>query len=70
MNNNVMNKNKLINKKLTCIKTGFKAKIINYYELNNVSYVKINIMMKFENRDFQILKTCCVDEIEDQFNYF
>ena len=70
MTYNVMNKNKLINKELTCIKTGFKAKIINYYELNNVSYVKINIMMKLESRDFPVVKTCGVDEIEDQFNYF
>ena len=64
-----MNKNKLINKKLTCIKTGFKAKIINYYELNNVSYVKINIMMKFENSDFQVLKTCSLTKLKSQFNY-
>ena len=66
---NVINKNKLINKDLTCIKTGFKAKIINYCELNEVSYVKIIIMMKFEGKNFHVLKTCLVDEIEDQFNY-
>ena len=65
-----MKENQFLNKKLTCIKTGCKAKIVNYYESHEVSYVKINIMMKFENRGFQVLKTFCVDEIDDQFNYF
>ena len=47
-----MKKNQFLNKKLTCIKTGYKAKIVNYYELNEVSYVKVDIMMQFENSDF------------------
>ena len=64
-----MKKNQFLNKKLTCIKTGYKAKIINYYELNEVSYVKVDIMMQFENSDFHILKTCRTDEIQSEFNY-
>ena len=36
-----MKKNQFLNKNLTCIKTGSKAKIVNYYELHEVSYVKI-----------------------------
>ena len=58
-----MKKNQFLNKNLTCIKTGSKAKIVNYYELNEVSYVKIDIVMHFENSDFHILKTCRTDEI-------
>ena len=64
-----MKKNQFLNKKLTCIKTGYKAKIVNYYELNEVSYVKVDIMMHFENSDFHILKTCRTDEIQSEFNY-
>ena len=64
-----MKKNQFLNKKLTCIKTGYKAKIVNYYELNEVSYVKVDIMMQFENSDFHILKTCRTDEIQSEFNY-
>ena len=64
-----MKKNQFLNKKLTCIKTGYKAKIVNYYELNEVSYVKVDIMMQFENSDFHILKTCRTDKIQSQFNY-
>ena len=64
-----MRENQFLNKKLTCIKTGCKAKIVNYYESHEVSYVKINIMMQFENSDFHVLKTCRTDEIESQFNY-
>ena len=64
-----MKKNQFLNKKLTCIKTGYKAKIVNYYELNEVSYVKVDIMMQFANSDFHILKTCRTDEIQSEFNY-
>lgn len=64
-----MKEKQFLNKKLTCIKTGYKAKIVNHYELHEVSYVKINIMMQFENSDFHVLKTCRTDEIESQFNY-
>ena len=64
-----MKKNQFLNKNLTCIKTGFKAKIVNYYELHEVSFVKINIMMQFQDSDFHVLKTCRTDEIQSQFNY-
>ena len=64
-----MKKNQFLNKKLTCIKTGYKAKIVNYYELNEVSYVKVDIVIQFQNSDFHILKTCRTDEIQSEFNY-
>ena len=59
---------KMINKsKLICIKTGSKAKIVKHYELENTSYVKINITMKFDGTNFQVLKTLPADEIEKEF---
>ena len=64
----MMKKNQFLNKKLTCIKTGSKAKIVNYFELREVSYVKINIIMQFENSNFHVLKTCRTDEIQNNFN--
>ena len=64
-----MKQNQFLNKNLTFIKTGSKAKIVNYYELHEVSYVKINIMMQFQDSDFHVLKTCRTDEIQSQFNY-
>ena len=64
-----MKQSQFLNKNLTCIKTGSKAKIVNYYELHEVSYVKINIMMQFQDSDFHVLKTCRTDEIQSQFNY-
>ena len=64
-----MDQSRLINKQLTCIKTGSKAKIIAHYDLNNVSYIKVNITMKFEGKKFQVLKTVPTKEIKEQFNY-
>lgn len=64
-----MNKNQFLYKNLTCKKTGYKAKIVNYYELREVSYVRINIMMQFQNNGFHVLKTFRTDEIQSQFNY-
>lgn len=57
------------NKELICLKTGAKAKIASCFEKNNISYVKININMKFENSSFQVLKTFELDDIEKYFNY-
>ena len=64
-----MKKNQFLNKKLTCIKTGSTAKIINYFELHEIPYVKVDVIMKFENSDFHVLKTYRTDEIKGQFNY-
>ena len=63
-----MKKNQFLNKKLTCVKTGSAAKIVNYFELREVSYVKINIIMQFENSNFHVLKTYRTDEIQNNFN--
>ena len=56
-----------INNQLICLKTGSKAKIINYFDKDEVSYVKISIEMKFEDTKFQVLKTIPVTVIKDYF---
>ena len=58
-----------INNQLICLKTGSKAKIINYFDKDEVSYVKISIEMKFEDTKFQVLKTILIDDIQSQFSY-
>ena len=61
---------KLSKSKLICLKTGSKATIIKHTEFKNVSYVKINVTMKFGDASFQILKTIPADEIEKEFKYY
>ena len=56
-------------KELICLKTGAKAKVIKFFDHNAVSYVKVNINMKFQNSSFQILKTIQLDNMEKEFNY-
>ena len=62
------NKNKNY-KELICLKTGAKARIIKFFDHNAVSYVKVNINMKFQNSSFQILKTIELGNVEKEFNY-
>ena len=64
MQNEMLKKNNLI-----FLKTGSNAKIIKHYEFKNISYVKINITMKFNNTTFQVLKSVPTSEIEDEFKY-
>ena len=61
--------NKKNNKELICLKTGAKAKIASCFDKNNISYVKVNINIKFENSSFQVLKTFELNDIEKYFNY-
>ena len=56
-------------KELICLKTGAKAKIIKFFDYNEVSYVKIIMNMKFQKSSFQILKTIRFDDMEKEFNY-
>ena len=58
-----------INYQLICLKTGSKAKIINYFDKEEVFYVKIIMEMKFEHTKFQVLKIIQIDDIQDQFGY-
>ena len=52
--NFISNDNK-INNQLICLKTGSNAKIISYFDKEEVSYVKINMEMKFKDTKFKIL---------------
>ena len=64
-----MNSNKKIKKNLMCLKTGSRATIINSYFLNNTAYVKINILMKFQDTFIQVTKTLEEDELENHFTF-
>ena len=56
-------------KKLTCLNTGSKATIIKSYWKNNTAYVKVNILIKFQDTYFQVTKTLEEDNITDHFVY-
>ena len=58
-----------INNQLICLKTGSNAKIISYFDKDEVPYVKINMEIEFENTKFHILKTIPIDDFKDQFSY-
>ena len=46
-----INKNK---SELICLKTGSKAKILNFFNKDNVPHAKISIDIKFGDSSFQI----------------
>ena len=62
------NENK-INSPLICLKTGSKAKIISYFDKDEVPYVKISMEIEFEDTKFHVLKTIPIDDFKDQFSY-
>ena len=64
-----MSNDNKINSPLICLKTGSNAKIISYFDKEVVSYVKINMEIKFEDTKFQVLKTIPVTVIKDYLNY-
>tara|TARA_A100001011_G_scaffold347257_1_gene384196 strand:- start:69 stop:266 length:198 start_codon:yes stop_codon:yes gene_type:complete len=64
-----MNSDIKVNNQLICLKTGSKAKIINFFEKDNVPYAKISVDIKFGDTSFQILRSLQVDDIKDQYNY-
>ena len=57
------------NKNLICLKTGDKAKIINYFDDQNASFVKVNINVKFNDTTLQVLKTIELEELRKQFKF-
>ena len=61
-----INKN---NCELICLKTGSKAKILNFFDKDNVQYAKISIDIKFGVSSFQILRSLQVNDIQNEFNY-
>ena len=62
------NENK-INSPLICLKTGSKAKIISYFDKDEVPYVKISMEIEYEDTKFQVLKTIPIDDFKGQFSY-
>ena len=57
------------NKNLICLKTGAQAKIINYFDDQNTSFVKVNIDVKFNDTTLQVLKTIELEELVKQFKF-
>lgn len=57
------------NKNLICLKTGAKAKIINCFDDQNASFVKVNINVKFNDTTLQVLKTIELEELRKQFKF-
>jgi len=51
------------------LKTGSKAKILSFFDKDNISYAKISIDIKFEDSSFQILRSLQVNDIQNDFNY-
>ena len=52
----MINNNK-IDEHLICLKTGSKAKIIDYFDKDKVRYAKIKIDIEFGNSSLQILRS-------------
>ena len=46
-----------INSPLICLKTGSNAKIISYFDKDEVPYVKISMEIELEDTKFHLLKT-------------
>ena len=57
-----------INNLLICLKTGSKAKIISGFHEDEENDVRIGIEMKFEDTEFQVLKTIQIDDVQNQFS--
>ena len=61
------NENK-INSPLICLKTGSKAKIIDFFDKDKVRYAKIKIEVEFGNTSVQVLKSLQLNEIDKYFS--
>ena len=64
-----MSNDNKINSPLICLKTRSKAKIISYFDKDEVPYVKISMEIEFEDTKFQVLKTIPIDDFKGQFSY-
>ena len=63
----MINNNK-IDDNLICLKTGSKAKIIDYFDKDKVRYAKIKIDVEFGNTSVQILRSLQLNEIDNYFS--
>ena len=64
-----MSNDNKINSPLICLKTRSKAKIISYFDKDEVPYVKISMEIELEDTKFHLLKTIPMDDFKDQFSY-
>ena len=63
----MINNNK-VDDQLICLKTGSKAKIIDFFDKNKVRYAKIKIDVEFGNTSVQILRSLQLNEIDNYFS--
>ncbi len=64
-----MDNTKYKNKNFICLKTGEKAKIINYFNDANASYVKVSINVKFNDSILQVFKSIEFEELGKKFKF-
>ena len=57
-----------INNQLMCLKTGSKAKIIDFFDKDKVRYAKIKIEVEFANTSVQVLRSLQLNEIDNYFS--
>ena len=60
-----INKNKC---ELICLKTGSKAKIIDFFDKDKVRYAKIKIEVELGNTSVQVLRSLQLNEIDNYFS--
>ena len=53
---------------LICLKTGSKAKIIDFFDKDKVRYAKIKIEVEFGNTSVQVLRSLQLNEIDNYFS--
>ena len=57
-----------INNQLICLKTGSKAKIIDFFDKDKVRYAKIKIEVELGNTSVQVLRSLQLNEIDNYFS--
>ena len=63
-----MSNDNKINNQLMCLKTGSKAKIIDFFDKDKVRYAKIKIEVEFENTSVQVYRSLRLNEIDNYFS--
>ena len=53
---------------LICLKTGSKAKIIDFFDKDKVRYAKIKIEVEFGNTSVQVLRSLQLNEVDNYFS--
>ena len=63
-----MSNDNKINNQLMCLKTGSKAKIIDFFDKDKVRHAKIKIEVEFRNTSVQVLRSLQLNEIDNYFS--